>query len=254
MERRRLKRVKLFSSDLDGTLAGHQPATRKFKDKWESLAPEDRPILVYNSGRLTDDILEFVDHVDLPLPDYAIGGVGTLLVDKRGDDHFAHFAEKFSDNWSLHSIEAVLRSSWNLERQPEIYQHAFKSSWYLHEADADTLARIELGLKEAGLSTTIVYSSGRDLDILPKSAGKGQALAWLCNKLGIALDEVVVAGDTNNDRGMFELPGARGIVVGNALSELRAMVHDNPLIYASEEQFALGVVEGLIHWSVFRES
>ncbi|TIT02904.1 HAD-IIB family hydrolase [Mesorhizobium sp.] len=252
-----MRPIALLSSDLDGTLAGHAPATSRFRSKWEALAPEHRPILVYNSGRLADDILNFVDEIGLPAPDYVIGGVGTMLAGPRHSSRPArvtdleHFTQRFSEGWSLEKIDAVLGSLKDTVRQPDGYQHAFKSSWYLHDASPDALASIERALVEAGLSVTMVYSSGRDLDILPRSADKGQALAWLCNELGISLDEVVVAGDTNNDRSMFDLPGARGIVVANALPELRDMAQDNPLIYNAKEQFAFGVVEGLVHWSVF---
>lgn len=260
MERRRLRPVALLSSDLDGTLAGHPPATSRFRSRWDALDPGLRPVLVYNSGRLADDILTFVDDVGLPAPDYVIGGVGTMLAGPRHSArpaHFTdleHFTRRLSEGWSLEKVDAVLGSLKDTVRQPDIYQHAFKSSWYLHDASPDVLAGIERALDEAGLSVTMIYSSGRDLDILPRSADKGQALAWLCNELGIGLDEVVVAGDTNNDRSMFDLPGARGIVVANALPELRDMARDNPLIYSAKEQFALGVVEGLVHWSVFEDA
>lgn len=253
MERRRLKPIALLSSDLDGTLAGDTPATSRFRLKWEALDPEHRPVLVYNSGRLADDILNFVDEVALPAPDYVIGGVGTMLAGPRHTSLLGHFAQRFSEGWSLEKVDAVLGSLKDTVRQPDGYQHAFKSSWYLLDASPETLATIERALAEAGLSVTMVYSSGRDLDILPRSADKGQALAWLCNELGIGLDEVVVAGDTNNDRSMFGLPGARGIVVANALPELLDMARDNPLIYSAKQQFALGVVEGLVHWSVFAD-
>jgi mannosylfructose-6-phosphate phosphatase len=254
VERRRLKPIALLSSDLDGTLAGHPPATLRFRSKWEALDPEHRPVLVYNSGRLADDILNFVEEVGLPAPDYVIGGVGTMLAGPRHSSRLGHFNERLSEGWSLEKVDAVLASLKDTARQPDIYQHAFKSSWYLHDASPDVLAGIERALDEAGLSVTTIYSSGRDLDILPRSADKGQALAWLCNELGIGLDEVVVAGDTNNDRSMFDLPGARGIVVANALPELRDMARHNPLIYSAREQFALGVVEGLVHWSVFEDA
>ena len=148
----------------------------------------------------------------------------------------------------------MLGSLAGIERQPAAFQHAFKSSWYLHHAGPDVLARIRQALEAAGLSVTMVYSSGRDLDILPRSADKGQALAWLCNALGIGLDQVVVAGDTDNDRSMFELPSVRGIVVANALPELRDLGRNNPLIYNSGERFARGVVDGLFHWPVFRQA
>jgi mannosylfructose-6-phosphate phosphatase len=254
VERRRLKPIALLSSDLDGTLAGDAPATSRFRSKWQALDPEHRPVLVYNSGRLADDILNFVDEVGLPAPDYVIGGVGTMLAGPRHTSRLGHFTQRFSEGWSLEKVDAVLGSLEDTIRQPDGYQHAFKSSWYLLDASPEALASIERALAEAGLSVTMVYSSGRDLDILPRSADKGQALAWLCDELGIGLDEVVVAGDTNNDRSMFELPGARGIVVANALPELLDMARANPLIYSAKGQFALGVVEGLVHWSVFADA
>ena len=110
-----------------------------------------------------------------------------------------------------------------MSSQPDAYQHAQKSSWYLHDADTATLTSIEERLAAAGIEARLVYSSNRDLDILPAGVDKGAALSWLCRQLGLSHDDVVVAGDTNNDRSMFDLPGVRGIVVGNALPELQAI-------------------------------
>ncbi len=245
-----MKPVALLSSDLDGTLAGDAPATLRFRQTWDALAPARRPILVYNSGRLADDILEFVAETGLPDPDYVIGGVGTMLVDRKGGARLEHFHARLAEGWSLDAVEAILGAHGETSRQPEIYQHAFKSSWYLHDADPETLSDIESRLDQAGLAVTIVYSSKRDLDILPRQADKGQALTWLCGELSIGLDQVVVAGDTDNDRSMFELPGVRGIVVGNALPELRALGDSDPRIFNATRSHALGVLQGLVHWSV----
>ena len=49
---------------------------------------------------------------------------------------------------------------------------------------------------------------------------------------------------------MFELPGVRGIVVGNALPELRALGDSDPRIFNATHSHALGVLQGLVHWSV----
>ena len=48
--------IRLFSADLDGTLLGNPESTHRFKTAWESLDPATRPLLVYNSGRLIDDL------------------------------------------------------------------------------------------------------------------------------------------------------------------------------------------------------
>lgn len=245
-----MKPVALISSDLDGTLAGDAPATRMFCETWDALDKVRRPLLVYNSGRLAEDILDFVAATGLPQPDYVIGGVGTMLVAPTGTASLDRFHERLSEGWSLDAVEEILGAYDRTERQPDIYQHAFKSSWYLRDADAGMLADIEKRLQRAGVAFTMVYSSSRDLDILPLRADKGQALTWLGEELGIGPDEMLVAGDTGNDRSMFDLPDVRGIVVGNALPELRAIGEGNPRVFNARRTHAAGVLEGLVHWSV----
>lgn len=74
-----MKPLRLFSTDLDGTVVGDNDATRRFRDFWHSLPEAKRPLLVFNSGRLIDDQLALLEEVPLPQPDYIIGGVGTML-------------------------------------------------------------------------------------------------------------------------------------------------------------------------------
>ena len=79
MERWRLKPLRLFSTDLDGTVVGDNDATRRFRDFWQSVPDDLRPVLVFNSGRLIDDQLALIEDTPLPKPNYIIGGVGTML-------------------------------------------------------------------------------------------------------------------------------------------------------------------------------
>src|SRR3954467_6017612 len=76
--------IRLFSADLDGTLLGNPESTQRFKAAWEALAPATRPLLVYNSGRLIDDLRRFVDDGTLPPGDFWLGGVGTQVFDVDG--------------------------------------------------------------------------------------------------------------------------------------------------------------------------
>jgi len=90
----------------------------------------------------------------------------------------------------------------------------------------------------------VIYSSARDLDVLPLTANKGNALRWICQRLGIELNEVVVCGDTGNDSSMFIVPGVRGIAVGNAEAELLEAVRRTDA-YLAKGECAAGVMEGL---------
>ncbi len=243
------KPIRLFSSDLDGTLLGNPEATHRFKTTWEKLPPRRRPLLVYNSGRLVDDMRRFITEGVLPAPDFFLGGVGTQIYDARADRFLADFYQFLSEGWDLKSIEAVAGAYPGIRRQPDEFQHEFKSSWFLDRATPEQLAELRQRLAAAGLTVSLVYSSQRDIDLLPPPATKAGALQWLCSKLRIGLDETLVAGDTGNDSSMFRLPGVRGIIVENAQPDLFEATVDIP-VYTAKAVLADGVLDGLLHFGV----
>lgn len=250
MERRGLKPVRLISSDIDGTLAGDREASARFSTFWHELEPDTRPLLVYNSGRLVDDILEFTAGEGLPQADFVIGGVGTMMVAENQPELSTAYSRSLSEGYDVDAIGAVLDAMDGIERQPARYQHQHKSSWYFHDASNESLSDLEKRLEAEGLAVKVVYSSNRDLDILPANADKGQALTWLCDRLGFGPDEAIVAGDTGNDGGMFVLPGIRGIIPRNGLDELKARFDDPDFFYHASRAEADGVIEGLLHFRV----
>lgn len=245
-----MKPLRLLSTDLDGTVVGDNDATRRFRDFWHALPDDVRPVLVFNSGRLIDDQLALLEEVPLPQPDYIIGGVGTMLHAKKRSELETAYTHSLGTGFDPRKIADVMTDIAGVSMQEERYQHGLKSSWFLHGADAAALAGIEAALLAADIDARIVYSSDRDLDILPKAADKGAALAWLCGQLGIGLDESVVSGDTGNDRAMFELQTIRGVIVGNALPELVSLAHQDDRFFHSTAKEADGVIEGLRHWGL----
>ena len=69
--------IRLFATDLDGTLLGNPESAQRFKEAWENLPRSQRPCLVYNSGRSIKDTLSLIAARKLTEADYLIGGVGT---------------------------------------------------------------------------------------------------------------------------------------------------------------------------------
>ena len=245
--------IKLFSSDLDGTLLGNPESARRFKHSWEALSRRQRPLLCYNSGRFVDDVINLLKAEGLPWPDYILGGLGTQLYDAKRKQPVTEFDEQFRDGWDLAKVEQLLAAFPGVARQPPEFLHPYKSSWYLHHATPEIVDGLRKQLADAGLKVTVIYSSARDLDVLPANTSKGQALQRLCERIGLSLKQVLVAGDTGNDSSMFLLPDVKGIVVENAQPELHEAVVHLPT-YSATRAFADGVLQGLAHFGVISEA
>jgi sucrose-6F-phosphate phosphohydrolase len=244
--------IGLLSSDIDGTLLGNPEATKRFEAVWQKLPAGGRPLLVYNSGRLVDDMQRLVTSGQLPVPDYFIGGLGTQIFDCKAGRFLEEYDQLLDLGWDLARVETVAKSFPAIRRQPDEFQSRHKSSWFLENAKSEQLNELKRQLAAADVAVNVIYSSQRDLDILPREATKGAALQRLCGKLSIPLEAVLVAGDTGNDSSMFRLPGVRGVIVDNAQPELFEATVDLP-IYTARQVLADGLLDGLKHFGVIAE-
>ena len=86
----------------------------------------------------------------------------------------------------------------------------------------------------------VSHSGGRGLlEIAPRGASKASALAWLCERRGIAASEVAAFGDMPNDLPMLRWAGL-GYAVANAHDEVLAAA-DHVVGHHAEEGVALAL-------------
>ncbi len=228
--------------DLDGTLLGDDVALRRFST-WLSVR-RDEVALVYNSGRLHWSILEAIDLYPLPQPDFVVGGVGTEIRPGLHGDPWMNWTAKF-ERWETGLVRRTLQGRFQLRLQPDNVQSSHKVSYFAEDLTEADLVAIQQVLEEAGLSVRLIYSSSRDLDVVPVQAGKGEASLFLAAHLDIPPDQVIACGDSGNDRCMLERAG-RAVIVANAFAELHNL--RGPTVYHSPQRYAAGVLDGVQHW------
>jgi sucrose-6F-phosphate phosphohydrolase len=213
------------------------------------LDPRTRPLLVYNTGRTIADTQALVTARQLPVPEFIIGSVGTELHDTV-NQWGAEFRAQFGENWNVSRVDEIVSRVPGIKRQPAGCHNELKSSWFWIRARREELEDLEHSLSATSIAARVIYSCRYFLDVVPHRAGKGEALAWLCLRLGIPFSQVVVAGDTANDTAMFLLPEINGIVVENALPELLAATI-NERTFVAQQPMADGVIAGLVHFGIF---
>ncbi|KAA5823471.1 HAD-IIB family hydrolase [Algibacter amylolyticus] len=241
--------INFLSFDIDNTLIDFHTHKSNFRKTWKKYKPKD-VVLTYNTGRLIDDVLNLIDKGVLPEPDYIISGVGTHIYNYKDKCIVKEFNNVLDDGWDLKAVEDLIQNiDHPISDQPTKFQHAYKRSYFFHNASPELITSVEKDFENANMSINVVYSGDKFLDILPKFANKGNALQWLTKKLDIKPESVIVAGDSGNDSAMFDLPDVKGIVVANAHEELYQYTKHRQ-VYHTEKEKSDGIIEGLVYYGI----
>ncbi len=239
----------LLVTDLDHTLVGNQQALGQLQD-WLAVQRRERRVKwVYSTGRSLLSYRQLQAEQSLLTPDALIVAVGTeIYFDPHGDQADPMWSERLQQGWNRDAVVATAADFADLVPQPKPEQRLFKVSYFLTpEAAVQVIPALEQRLNQQQLACKLVYSSGRDLDILPQRADKGEAMAFVQRKWGFTAENTVVCGDSGNDIALFRQNRAKGIIVGNAQPELLQW-HQMQAMgdrYLAQADCAAGIWEGL---------
>jgi sucrose-phosphate synthase len=242
---------RLFITDIDGTLLHEgrrldQPGLDILTKQIRNRAPGF--LWGVATGRRLAHIQEaFLMH-RLPTPDVVIASVGTeihLALDGSSPD--ADWAAHLAHGWDANAVRSAVRHVPGLMPQSALGQGRFKVSFHILAAPFDS-TRLDAALGPWSARVRVIITRGTHLDIVPRRASKGRAIAWFSGRAGVAPGEVIVAGDSGNDLDMLA-GAARAIVVGNHSDELLPL-RGKPSVYFSSQPATLGILDGLRHFEV----
>ncbi|MCY7336947.1 MAG: sucrose-phosphate phosphatase [Chamaesiphon sp.] len=237
----------LLVTDLDNTLVGDDSSLEQLNQILDRYRRNLGTKIVYATGRSRTSYQELATTKQLLTPDALIAAVGTeIYLGSATPD--PEWVNKLSVNWHREKIAAIASQFADLEPQPQSEQRPFKVSYYLSASVVSAVVpRLQELISDRGLDVEIIYSGNKDLDILPRGGDKGTAVQFLRDRWQIDPSQTVVCGDSGNDISLFKYGMERGIIVGNAQSELRLWdeLHPADYHYLAIADCAEGILEGL---------
>ena len=239
----------LLISDLDNTWVGDTEALEKLQaylgDRREQLH------LVYATGRSFASAKTLQKQVGLLEPDYWVTAVGSEIYHRDNLDQ--SWANHLSDHWRRDDIQAIADGYRELIPQSPLEQNHWKISYHLDpQAPAKVVEHLGVRLAQTNIPVQVIFSSGKDVDLLPRRSNKGNATRYLQKLLAMAAEKTLVCGDSGNDISLFETK-SRGVIVGNAQPELLQWHRQqgDSRHYLAQSSYGGAILEAIAHFELF---
>ncbi|MFM7363101.1 MAG: sucrose-phosphate phosphatase [Cuspidothrix sp.] len=244
----------LFVTDLDHTFVGDDQALLQLSDRLQSHRQKYGTKIVYSTGRSPILYRELQQEKNLFSPDALVLSVGTEIYLDGSNNPHPEWSGILSQGWDRQKILSITEKFPELLLQPDTEQRPFKVSFFLKAEFSGILPQLEAELQKTQLNVKLIYSGEIDLDILPHTSDKGQAMQFLRQKWKFAAQQTVVCGDSGNDIALFAVGKERGIIVGNARPELLQWYNQNLADhrYLAQNHYAAGILEGLQYFGFLK--
>lgn len=230
----------ILATDLDGTLVGDPEGLQQLLEFYEEQVYDVS--LIYITGRYFNSALSLLKEENLPIPDILVTDVGSSIYVGASFDQDLEWEKRMLVNWKPEEIDAIASTIPGLTKQPMFLEK--RCSYYVTEAKP--VEDFKNKLAASGIPHKLIFSGGKDVDVVPEESGKGRALQYLLDKYEVQDAKLLVAGDSGNDLEMLTL-GFPSVIVGNAQPELlESEMH--PRIFRAKKGFAGGIHEAWTHF------
>lgn len=243
--------MKLLFTDLDGTLLNNNsqisPVTKTFLTEFLEKGNK----LIFTSGRPKDSIQEVKENAGLTQPGILFicsngaqvydCDTGQNILEKRLPLSYISYLQEQAAQYNLHihtyRDDAILSPADDEEIafyrrrihlpcviSPNLADALDKGPYKMLAISLDDFGKLEsfrLGIaKWAQDKIQTIYSNPMYLELFDHTAGKGNALRFVCKYFGVPLSNAYAAGDAQNDISMLQAAGT-GIAMSNATDRVK---------------------------------
>ena len=243
--------MKLLFTDLDGTLLNNDSqvsdGTKAFLDDF--LAAGNK--LILSSGRPKDSVLEVKNNAGLTQSGILLicsNGTQvydcdsrTTIMEKRLPLPYVPYLQEQASRYDLHiqtyREDAIVSPAEDREItfyrrrihlpliiSPNLAEALTEAPFKMLAISLDDFDKLESFRRsiadwaEGKIQT--IYSSDMYLELFEHTAGKGNAVRFVCDHFGVPLSDAYAAGDADNDISMLEAAGC-GIAMANATDKVK---------------------------------